>query len=66
MSAEIPHIPRETVVRGTVIATVFIAASSAGVLAAREVSRRRAESKRIFQEGNNSSGDFGEIFPATS
>nr|MBI5455944.1 hypothetical protein [Candidatus Levybacteria bacterium] len=61
MSAEIPRINRETAVRGTVIATVFLAASSAGVLAAREVSRRRAERQRIFQEGNNNSGDFGII-----
>ncbi|MCL4415848.1 MAG: hypothetical protein M1365_03975 [Actinobacteria bacterium] len=62
MSAEILHVTKERVVKMTALTTVVIAASSASVLAAKELSRRKAEDKRLLEEGNRNSGDFGGEF----
>lgn len=48
------------------IATLVFTVPIAGFIARREISLRKAEKRRIFEEGNNSSGDFGAIFPVTS
>lgn len=62
MSVEAPGISKERVIRATALTTAVIAASSAGVLAIRELSRRKAEDKRVIEEGNRNSGDFGGSF----
>lgn len=59
MRAERLRISKESAVRVTALTTVFIAASSAGVLIAREVSERRI---RSINKDNQNSGDSGIDF----
>lgn len=64
MSVEALGISKERVIRATALTTAVIAASSASVLIVKEVSRRKAEDKRLTEEGNRNSGDFGGEFSA--
>lgn len=62
MSVEAPGISKERVIRATALTTAVIAASSVSVFVVKEISRRKAEDKRVIEEGNRNSGDFGGSF----
>ncbi len=63
LESRLSCLSREKAAKAAVATTLVVGVPIAGFIARREISLRKAERQRILEEGNNSSGDFGVIFP---